>query len=186
MLIGLATQANRSANTSIPEASARQAISTAEGRLSEQGQLTILIQPTHAIDVLVGNHILMRSASAGAVTFQHQQFQEWYASYEVERLMLAATGGSAVALKELREEVLDWPAWEESVLFACERVSRSEPEGVKAVAKAIQETIGIDPMLAAEMINRSAVDVWPLVKDRVLALVTRWHTPGKVDRAFRL
>jgi hypothetical protein len=185
MLIGLATQANRSANTSIPEASACQAISTAEGRLSEQGQLTILIQPTHAIDVLVGNHILMRSASAGAVTFQHQQFQEWYASYEVERLMLAATGGSAVALKELREEVLDWPAWEESVLFACERVSRSEPEGVKAVAKAIQETIGIDPMLAAEMINRSAVDVWPLVKDRVLALVTRWHTPGKVDRAFR-
>src|SRR5207245_928083 len=111
MLIGLAAQANRSANTSIPEASARQAISTVEGRLSEQGQLTTLPQPTHAIDVLVGNHILVRSASgAGAVTFQHQQFQEWYASYDVERLMLAAAGGSVVALKELREDVLDWPA----------------------------------------------------------------------------
>jgi hypothetical protein len=186
MLIGLAVQANRSANTSIQEASARQAISTVEGRLSAQGQLTTLPQPTHVIDVLVGSHVLVRSASgAGAVMFQHQQFQEWYASYDVERLMLAAAGGSVVALKELREEVLDWPAWEESILFACERVSRSDPGGVEAVAKAIEETLGIDPMLAAEMINRSTVDVWLLVKDCVMALVAHWHTPGKVDRGFR-
>ncbi|MDP2224789.1 NACHT domain-containing NTPase [Nitrosomonas sp.] len=186
MLVGLAAQANRSANTSIPETSARQAVSAVEARLSTQCQLSVLPQPTQAIDVLVGRHILVRSASgAGSVMFQHQQFQEWYASYEAEQLMCDAASGSVDALNKLREEVLDWPAWEESILFACERLSRNAPRGTEAVAKAIQESVGIDPMLAAEMINRSTAEVWSLVMDRIVTLVNRWHTPGKIDRGIR-
>ena len=99
--------------------------------------------------------------------------------------MSEAAGGNPTALKALREDVLDWPAWEESILFACERLSRTNQAGAGAIAKAIHETLGIDPMLAAEMIYRSAPEVWPLVNDRVMALVDCWHEPGKVDRAVR-
>jgi hypothetical protein len=186
MLVGLASQANRLANTSIPEIGARRVISAVENSLLAAGQLSILPQPTQVIDVLVGSHILVRpAASAGAVMFQHQQFQEWYASYEVERLMVQADDGDPTALRVLREDVLDWPAWEESILFACERLSRNNPEGVMAVGRAIQEALRIDPMLSAEMIYRSALETWPLARSSVMALVDHWHKPGKVDRAVR-
>ena len=135
MLIGLAVQANRKATTSIQETSAYQAVTGVENRLSAEGVLTIQPQPTKVIDVLVGSHILVRQ-SAGAVMFQHQQFQEWYGSYEVERVMTEAVRGNASARQILREDVLNWPSWEESILFACERLSRADTAGVNAVAGA--------------------------------------------------
>lgn len=185
ILIGLAEAANRAANTSIQETSARQAISAVGRQLASDGQLTSIPQPTTVIDVLVGSHILIQPSAAGLVKFQHPQFQEWYASYEVEKRMAAVADGDAEALKKLREEILDLPAWEESILFACERLSRTDPAGATAVASAVTEAMGIDPMLAAEMIRRSTVNVWEGVKDAALALVERWHTPGTVDRAVR-
>ena len=65
--------------------------------------------------------------------------------------------------------ILNWPAWEESILFACERLSREDPAGAQAVAATIRETLGIDPMLAAEMIFRSAPEVWTLISGEVRA-----------------
>ncbi len=50
---------------------------------------------------------------------------------------------------------------------------------------AILDTLGVDPMLAAEMIYRSSSETWALVRAEVLAFAARWHEPGKVDRAFR-
>jgi hypothetical protein len=126
-----------------------------------------------------------RSPSHGAVSFQHQLFQEWYASFEVERLTRDAAQGNTAALRALRHDVLNWIAWEESILFACERLSRHGADDVRAVSTAIHEALGIDPMLAAEMIFRTAPEVWPHIKDEVLAFAKRWHIPGKVDRAVR-
>jgi hypothetical protein len=51
----------------------------------------------------------------------------------VEKLMLQAAAGDAEALKRLREEILNWPSWEESILFACERLSRANEAGVHNV-----------------------------------------------------
>jgi len=184
MLIGLAVQAIRTANTSIQEASAYQAITGVEKRLSTEGLLTIQPQPTKVIDVLVGSHIMVRQG-AGALMFQHQQFQEWYGSYEVERVMTEAARGNTSARQILCEDVLNWPSWEESILFACERLSRENADGVNAVAEAILEALGIDPILSADMIFRSSPEVWARIKDRVVPFIERWHTPGKIDRAVR-
>jgi hypothetical protein len=79
MLVGLAAQANRSATTSIQERSARQAVSAVEKRLLHEGQLTTLPQPTHAIDVLVGIHILVRppvGVGVGSMP-KHKQANSW-------------------------------------------------------------------------------------------------------------
>jgi hypothetical protein len=127
----------------------------------------------------------MRSgAGNGAIAFQHQQFQEWYASLEVAELMQASAKGGADARVRLRAAIFDQPAWEESIFFAVERVSR-EDCGAALVAHAVRQALPIDPMLAAEMIYRSSPAVWEIVKADMIAFVDRWHCPGAVDRAVR-
>jgi hypothetical protein len=184
MLTALAVEATRVGNTTISDNRARVVVSRVEERLSTDGQMTTRPQPATVLDVLVSHHSLVRSApeSGGGISFQHQQFQEWYASFEVDQLMRAAAGDPTVRHK-LKTDVLNIRAWEESILFACERMSRADQAGVQAVAGAILETMGIDPMLAAEMIYRSSADVWEQIKEKIIAFVARWHVGGKVDRA---
>ena len=69
--------------------------------------------------------------------------------------------------------------------LSCERLSRRDQSGVGAVADGILESLKIDPMLAAEMIYRSASPAWERIKETVIEYVGRWHTRGKVDRAVR-
>src|SRR5262249_2245004 len=150
MLVGLAVEANRVANTVLRDTVAHTVITDVGTQLSNRGQLSGSLQAVIVIDVLVSGHILIRAPSGG-VSFQHQQFQEWYASLDVGRIMHVAAQGDADARTKLRTDILNWPAWEESVLFACERLSRENAAGAEAVAAAIRDTLAIDPMLAAEM-----------------------------------
>lgn len=186
ILIELAVVANKAATTTLSDEDARRAISKAMAALIADQQLAAPFQPPAVLDVLVNTHSLIRSsAAAGSISFQHQQFQEWYASFEVERMMVDAAQGNADAQKALKTVVLDWSAWEESVLFACERLSRANTAGARAVAATILDALGIDPMLAAQMIYRSAPEAWVHVSDKVISFAKRWHTPGKIDRAVR-
>lgn len=186
ILVGLAVAANRAANTVISDSNANRETSRIIRQLSEDGQISVAPQPRAVIDSLVGAHLLVRAAGAdGAISFQHQLFQEWYAATEVEQLMLGAAASNGEARKRLRREVLNWPSWEESILFACDRLSRSGEAGVKAVAAAIDGTLSIDPILAAAMLDRAADAVWLCLRERVLRFVARWHTPGAFDRAVR-
>ena len=186
MLAGLAVQATFAANTMISQTQTRSTISEVANNLVNEGQLAISPQPNAVIDLLVDNHVLTRSSNeGGSVSFQHQQFQEWYASFEVEDLMRRSENGDSNARDKLRVEILNRPQWEEAILFACERLSRDQESGQDAVIIAIRETLTIDPILAAEMIYRTTPEIWLIVKDDVISFCERWHTPGTVDRAVR-
>ena len=186
VLTGLAVEANRSANTVISDSNANRTVTSIMRRLADDGQIGAPPQPRVVVDGLVNAHLLVRSSGVGgAVSFQHQLFQEWYAAADVERLMLRTAAGSPDARKELRENVLNWTSWEESILFACDRLSRAGPEGVAAVALAIELALGIDPLLAANMIYRSSDAVWQSARERVMRFIERWHTCGSIDRAAR-
>jgi hypothetical protein len=185
MLTALAVEATSTANTAISDKHARAVVKDIEDQLIAEGQITVAPQPASVLDVLVSRHALVRSGG-GALSFQHQQFQEWYASFNVEDVMQLAASGDAAATERLRVAFLDQRAWEESVLFACERLSRAGAEGAHAVAAAILSALSIDPLLAAEMIYRSSEAVWKDVAEPVIAFVKRWHEPHKskpVDRA---
>ena len=181
MLIALAVEATRTSNTTLTEARARAAVAQAATELSEAGQLVPGVQPTTILDGLISYHLVVKSSDG--IAFQHQQFQEWYASYEVGRLMMRAARGAPGEREVLKAEVLNKRQWEESILFACERLSRGDLPGPQAVAWAILETLGIDPILAAQMIQRSSGSVWSQIKDSVIAFASRWHVDGAVDRA---
>jgi hypothetical protein len=188
MLVGLAAVASRAANTVISNSDANRTISGVVQRLSDEGQIQAggAPQPRAIVDGLVRAHLLVRAAGTdGAVSFQHHLFQEWYAAAEVEELMLQAAAGDVGARTRLRQDILNWPAWEESILFACDRLSRTDETGVRAVAAAVEDALGIDPILAGAMLDRAANTVWWRIRDRVVRFVDRWHTPGKVDRAVR-
>ncbi|NYG46514.1 DNA polymerase III delta prime subunit [Bradyrhizobium sp. IAR9] len=185
VLRALAHQLNAASSTAMAESQARRVVVGALNELRQQGQMTGQLEPSAALDVLTSHHVLIRSGSGnGTISFQHQQFQEWFASYDVEDLMRRSVGGEAGTQVRLRAAVLDQPAWEESVLFAVERVSR-ETDGAAIIAHAVRLALAIDPMLAAEIIYRSGAGVWELVRTDVMAFVDRWHKPGDVDRAVR-
>lgn len=184
ILIGLASEAMNCSSTTIKESRARMVVSDIESNLVKAGQITNRPEPLNVINVLVDQHLLVSVGSDRGISFQHQQFQEWYASFRVEELMVSSSAGNDEALKELRANVLNVPFWEESILFACERLSVGDKNAVCAVGHTILQCIAIDPMLAAEMIYRSSSKVWDAVKADIISFVSRWHKPNKIDRAL--
>lgn len=183
MLTAIAADATLADSVTVSNHRARSVISNVTGRLVSEGQISTAPQPDAVLTALVSYHVLVRTATG--VAFQHQQFQEWFASQEVETLMMAAAVGDEVAHQQLRNSIINAHAWEEPVLFACERASRGGTDAVLAAANVVLDALAIDPMLAAEAIYRSSEALWSIVKDRVVAFAYQWHAPKKIDRAVR-
>lgn len=183
-LSALAVTATQAANTSIPETNARRTIAQTDDWLVEEGQLAIKLQTIDVLDALVSHHVLVRTGEPAGYSFQHQQFQEWYASNDVERAMLEGVA-DANALQKLKADILNSTPWEEPILFAVERMARGDKRQQKACGVAIIAAFQVDPILAADMIFRGTDAVWAQISEPISKLVRRWHTPGKLDRAVR-
>lgn len=179
----LAATAIRAANTTIAETGARKSVSETDDALVAEGQITEKPQPYTVLEALVSHHVLMRLGEPAGYSFQHQQFQEWYASHFVERMAIASIGDAA-SLDKLKADVLNQPAWEEPILFACERLAHGDPKQQEACGEVILAAFEVDPMLAGEMIFRSTNAVWARIGPTIQGLIGRWHTSGKVDRAL--
>jgi hypothetical protein len=183
VLTALAIKMTAAGTTTLSDVEARSVVAATLDGLRQQGQFTVPPEPNAVLDVLTSHHALLRAGN-GAISFQHQQFQEWYASHDVYALMRAGADGDLTALQRIRFDVFDQPAWEEGILFAVDRLSR-EGDGSSILAKAIMDALPVDPMLAAEMIYRSPPPVWEMVNADIQAFVKRWHKSGEVDRAVR-
>jgi hypothetical protein len=183
-LDNLAVFATTTANTAITESNARRSITETAQSLKDDGQITITAQPNTLLDTLVSNHVLMRSGDTLGYSFQHQQFQEWYASHYVERLMLQAVS-DPTAREKLKVQVLDQRPWEEAVLFAVERCARGDTVHKAACSAAIRAAFEVDPIFAGEMIFRATDEVWAPISAEMRGLAKQWYAPGKVDRAVR-
>jgi len=186
ILADLAAEATRTANTSLPDNKARASVQTTQRRLADEGQLSAhsAPQPMTVLDVLIAEHLLVRSSGTPTgYSFLHQQFQEWYASFAVEHAMRNMAAGDATAADQLAIEFLDVRPWEESILFACERMAPGSDADLDVVARTIVRCLSIDPLLAAEILFRAPA-AWDRVEQEVTAFLRRWHQPGKVDRAI--
>ncbi len=183
-LDALAVSAMQAANTSISDRDARRAISTTSVALIGAGQMAVQPEPVEVLDILVDSHVLVRAGDTPGVAFQHQQFQEWFASHDVERRIFAAASDHQIR-RQLQMEVLDKLAWEEAILFAVERMSCDVKGSQEACALAIIAAFDVDPMLATEMIHRSTDVVWHMIAAQIAERIDRWHAQGKSDRAQR-
>lgn len=172
-----------SANTAVTLAEARTNVNGSTQALIAESQLSsVIAQPNEILASLVSDHVLVVQAGTGAYSFQHQQFQEWYASHEAERRMRAAVG-DPIARRSLGTDILDQRPWTEAILFAVERASRGDAARKTAVADAILTAFEVDPLLAAEMIYRATDEVWTMVAKPIRGFVDRWHAPDRLGRA---
>ncbi|WP_341703638.1 hypothetical protein [Ferrovibrio sp.] len=184
-LSALAEHAMRIGRTFIADNDARQIVTKVAQKLINEGLLAAPIDQKLVVETLVKHHILVTAADGNAgFSFQHHQFQEWYASFFVEDLMIRASKGGLDAREQLRVEIYNEFGWEEAILFATERAGR-DGNTTTALAGAIRDVLSIDPMLAAEMIYRSGPGVWKDIQAEVVSFANTWHIPGHVDRAAR-
>jgi hypothetical protein len=181
-LRALAVDAQVSSNTSISSTSALQTV----GQVNQSLTSTYVVQnppnPRDVLDVLVSTHALTTDAG-GSYSFQHQQFQEWYASFEIEDRLQTQRAEPLTLTDPLVVERLNDRTWEEAILFACERLSRANLQGAKLVAGVVRIALQVDPMFAATIIRRSSSEVWQFASDVVVRFAYAWHTDKMPDRA---
>ena len=58
---------------------------------------------------------------------------------------MLASIGDPVSRDNLKANVLNRPAWEESILFACERLARGDPKQQEACGATILAAFEVDP-----------------------------------------
>lgn len=179
LLQEIATSATKAGQTSIGPELAMAAIAN----VAESVPFAGLPSPKQVLDTLVNMHALRRDED-GKVRFSHHQLQEWYASQAVEAMLLAHSFPDLLLSDALSIDVINVRAWEESLLFACERLSRRDAAGLAAVSKVVRVTIGIDPSLAAAVIRRSSARLWDLVSEIVMRFSFAWHQPDSADLAL--
>jgi hypothetical protein len=182
-LCDMAVRATNASAVALSEADARRSIVETGTKLISEDQVSALPRPDEVLDVLVNHHVLMRAGDTPGYSFQHQQFQEWYASHAVEEHMRLAFGVPDMSMF-LQAQIFDAPAWEEAILFAVERMGGTH-ELINACARSVLAAMQVDPLLAAEMICRSSDAVWALVSDEIQRFARAWHVLGTVDRALR-
>lgn len=166
---------------------ARQIVSSTGERLVGASQVGVRPDPSDVLSTLVAHHLLVAVGKANEVaySFQHQQFQEWFASRHVEAVILKAVeAADDDSARRLRTEIIDVPFWEEPILFAVERLANKGPAGEAAAACVIELALQVAPMLAARMVYQSGENVWNRVKDVITDFAERWHRDHAVDRAL--
>jgi hypothetical protein len=172
----------------ITQSDLRSEIAQVSKKLKQAGQITTLPEQQSAIDCLVSHHVLVeRPGEIGKpfYSFQHQQFQEWFASFHVEELIVAASTSPSLENAQRLAEILNHADWTEAILFAVERLSRSDAEGARSVGQAICRAITIDPMLGAAMIRRASPTTWDHIGKLIVRFATDWHKTAESHRVFR-
>lgn len=153
----------------LPRDAAEKAIWSELHPLQEQQGGCRQLRSYNVLELLIGHHLVM--AGHGNIRFQHQLFQEWFASLHVERI---ARSGD-----DLRP-IINAVAWEEAVGFAVERLAKSDPG---TATKIVTQALDVEPVFAASLVRRGGDAVWDIVGGRIQEFATAWHQPGSLDRA---
>ena len=182
-MTALSVEMLKAGATTLENTHARQVISQESKCLKDTGRIETPSQPSEILLLLTNHHLLVYRKDGNQWQFQHQQFQEWYASRHVEDVIINVDKGEATDLKELSDPILNIPLWEEPLLFAVERLSQQE-EHRDVLSKVVINALKIDPLLSAKILYIANDIVWSHVKEIVIGYIERWHTEGKVDRAL--
>lgn len=160
---------------SVSETDLRQEIAHSSDRLKAERQLASDLEPHEAIQALVDHFGLIQNTSVDPPTyaFPHEQFQEWFASFHVAASALEALTNDQARARLLTSYV-DRQPWSESVLFAVERMGRSGQANVRAAARLILWTLGVDHAFAARLIGRAGDDVWKVISASIRQHVDEW------------
>ncbi|MBY5369565.1 hypothetical protein HFO91_21660 [Rhizobium leguminosarum] len=180
-LSSLATKAQREQRATLNTDDARSAVAAVNRALLAEGETSA---PPNAQDVLsrlIDAHSLVQNDEL--LGFQHQQILEWFASIDLE-IVLRNSDGALTLDHTIVTECLNEAAWTETILFASERMSRSNIDGATAIAGVVEILLQIDPLFAAAVIKRSGPALWDVAGETIMTFARTWHASGEIDRSL--
>jgi hypothetical protein len=137
--------------TAIAEGELLPLLATSLDRLRAAHMLFVPVTPPQALDELLADSILTADGEPGSrdIAFSHQLLQEWFASHAIDAMI--ATADQTIPTSLLA--ILDAPFWGQPLVFSVERLARDGSHAA-ALRALVSVTLGIEPFLATEMLQR--------------------------------
>jgi hypothetical protein len=160
----------------IPEVTARAICRATSMRLVEEGQIGAPPEPVDVLGALCDRHLLVRVEYPGVeFRFEHQQFQEFFASLVVlDRLHAVVNGGQATASR-FTEEFVNAPVWDEPLRMVAEAIASETTKTGLGVAL-VRMALGVDPVFAADLARVASAEVWRNVGGEVGEYLRTWYS----------
>ena len=169
-LKALATEMTRLGAVALPEADARTVTATITRELVEQGQIEPVGAP-NVIATLTAHHVVERlDYPETAFQFEHQQLQEYYASLDLQTLLLALRNDDHEVTNRFMSEYVNDSAWAEPLRMIAEKLAEQTSDGetdkqnTHAGAKLVEMALAVDPVFSGELGRLCGGTVWKEVR----------------------
>lgn len=178
-LTRLASQMTQCGEVVVEQTAANQVIQAVTADLLAKGQLAVAPNPDAILQVLCAHHVLERIENPSiAFRFQHQQFQEFYASRFLLDVLnaLPATSEHAFA-----GSYIDKPMWEEALIMVAEDIQRfvagatSRMQAISLGMRLVGMASTVNPIFAGDLACHCGPELWPHVRSDLGKILRRWY-----------
>lgn len=181
-LAALATQMTTEGDVTIEDALARTIVHSASEQLRGASQIATLPEPAAILSALCAHHVLERLEYPSVrFRFQHQQFQELYATLPLKRQLWRLVGEKdPKGNRHFAREYLNRPVWEEPLRMIAEEIGQLTvdspgPVEIAAGRRLIGMALVVDPIFAAELSRLCGTVVWREVRILVAERLRTWY-----------
>jgi hypothetical protein len=155
----LALEMVRSGSVSLSESEARGAAQRMSRVLTADGQINDAAQPSDILSALCAHHVLERlEYPVLAYRFEHQLFQEYYASRGLHRIFLnvASSDTGSGGRGDFVRQYVNEPAWSESLEMLAETLSAnavqpSPSDQQPGASELVEMALLVEPLFAAQL-----------------------------------
>ena len=172
-LKALATEMTRGGPVSLSEADARARVAAVAQELIACGQID-RAQPAEVLASLTAHHLLERVEYPETMfRFEHQQFQEYFASLDVHTRLLELGDDDHDARNRFTADYVNYPAWAEPLRMIAATIAeetgndRTHKQDISAGRRLVEMAIAVDLVFAGELAQLCGNGVWNTVREVV-------------------
>ena len=172
-LNALATKMTHSGAVALYETDARAAVAGVAGDLKDRGQIT-QVEPAEVLGNLTAHHLLERGDYPESVLqFEHQQFQEYYATADVRARLLGISDDDQDLTGQFVATYVNQSAWAEPLYMIAEALAEQtgankvSKQDVHAGVKLVEMALGVDLVFAGELARLCGSAIWKEVRTMV-------------------
>ena len=172
-LKALATEMTRYGSVALSEADARTVVASVAQELQKHGQIERTGAPA-VLGTLTAHHVLERIDYPETVyQFEHQQFQEYYATLDVRVQLLDLKNDDHDATDRFTADYVNNPAWIESLRMIAETFAgqtgsdETDRRKIHAGGKLVKMALVVDLVFAGELAQLCGSAIWNEVRSVV-------------------
>jgi DNA-binding transcriptional MerR regulator len=187
-LSALAVHMTSQGAVSIVEECAQRAVHSVTQRLCADGLIASTPEPAAILSELSAHHVIERlEYPVPEYRFQHQQFQEFYASLSLKQQLLSLIEvNDPGELRRFTKQFLNEPIWEESLRMVAEEVGKAaanliqSEEMLEAGKRLVELALMVDPIFAADLARLCGPTIWERVRDTIGQTLRAWYKCGDI------